>query len=221
MRHSIRASCVAITTTASVAVLSPTARADIVGVGGSVVLRDPPASILLDQWESDTEIRGWFEREVALSSNLTLGHVNPGFVNDGSQLVSGIVLSGTTVRSYMVRLDAVAQGPATLSGFVLFDTPVLGVFIGSLLGPTDSLLGRPSVVYNTNSFRGLELDASTPEPDSFEISADRFRIDFVMEVTNWTDDIRIVTAVPSPSGVALLGLGGFLFTRRRVARSED
>lgn len=190
------------------------AMADIVGVGGAVVLRDPPASILLNQWESSTEIRGWFERQVTLTSPLSLGHVNPGFVDNETQLVGGTVTSDTTVQSYMVRLDPVAQGPITLTGFVVFDTPILGVLIGSQLGPTDALLGRPGITYNANSFRGLELNG-VPGEDAFQISADRLRIDFVVNVGEWTDDIRILTAVPSPSAAAILGLGGLMAARRR------
>lgn len=200
---------------AAVACLATGAMAGIVSVGGSVVLRDPPPSILLNQWESNTEIRGWFERQVTLTAPLSLGHVNPGFVNDESQLVGGSVASGTTVQSYMVRLDPVAQGPSILTGFVIFDAPILGVLIGSQLGPTDSVLARPGITYNANSFRGMELNGADPEQDSFQISADRLRIDFTMDVNDWTDDIRIVTAIPSPSAAALLGLGGLMAARRR------
>lgn len=193
------------------AISAPQARADIVGFGGAVVLAEPPPSILLGQWESDSEIRGWFEREVVLPTDLTLGHVNPGFVNTLSQLVSGTVPAGATVRSYMLREDPVADGPILLTGYVTFNTPIHGVYIGSQLGPTDALLGRPGVAYNQNSFRGLELDATE---DSFEISADRLRIDFTMGVGDWTDDIRIVTAIPEPSALAGL-LAGVLALRRR------
>jgi MYXO-CTERM domain-containing protein len=106
-------------------------------------------------------------------------------------------------------------GPILLNGYVVFDTPILGVLIGNALGTTDALLGRPGVAYNQNSFRGLELEAATSESDSFEISADRLRIDFVMEIGDWTDDIRIVTAVPAPPVAALLALGGLARRRRR------
>ncbi|MBL8760073.1 MAG: hypothetical protein JNL50_02105 [Phycisphaerae bacterium] len=189
---SVNSSCLAVAMVVSC--MGSRALADIVEVGGAVVLRDPPASILLNQWESDGEIRGWFEREVTLSSDLTLGHVESGFVNDVSQVVNGIVEAGTKVQSYMVRMDPEGAGPALLSGTVVFDRPIIGVIIGSRLVDTDAALGRPGVAYNQNSYRGMELDSSTPEADSFEISADRMKIDFTMDVGEWTDDIRIVTA---------------------------
>lgn len=200
----------------SIGLAAASSFASIVEIGGDVVLREPPPSILLDQWESDTEIRGWFEREVVLPQDITLGHVNPGFVNDQSQLVNGIVHAGTRVRSYMVRTDPVGDGPVILSGYVIFDVPILGVYIGSQLGPTDPILGRPGVIYNGNSFRGLELDANNPEQDAFEISADRLRIDFVHQVGRWTDDIRIVTAIPGPGPICMMAIGaGFLCSRRK------
>lgn len=188
----VKSSCLAIAIVVSCA--GSKASADIIEVGGAVVLRDPPTSILLNQWESDEEIRGWFEREVTLTSDLTLGHVDRGFVNDVSQVVNGVVTAGTKVQSYMVRLDPNGAGPALLSGVVVFDKPIFGVIIGNRLIDTDAALGRPGVAYNQNSYRGMELDSSTPEADSFEISADRMAIDFTMEVGEWTDDIRIVTS---------------------------
>ncbi len=179
------------------ALSSASANADVVAIGGDVALREPPSSILLNQWESDLEIRGWFEREVVLSSGLTLGHVLPGYIDDQDDLHNGSVGAGTMVRSYMVRIDPVGVGPVIATGFVVFDTPILGVYVGSQLEPTDPILQRPGITYNANSYRGLELDGAAESEDAFEISADRSRIDFVMDVGEWTDDIRIVTSVIS------------------------
>lgn len=188
------------------------ASADIVAVGGAAVVAEPPSSIALDQWQSDTEVRGFFERQTTLSSNLTLDHVNVGFVEDLSELVSGVVPSGTTVQSYLFHADPLTTG--LLSGYVIFDTPVLGVEVQSfsLMG-TDGRLGRPGVTYGTNSSRRLEL--SSTSLDTFEISADRLRVDFTMQVDDADDEIRIVTAVPEPGALSLLAFGGMLSMRRR------
>lgn len=197
-------------------IASSVARADIVETGGDTVLAEPPPSILLDQWESD-DIRVWFERETTLAQDITLGHSGPGFINDLSQISGDTVMAGTRVRSYMIRMDPVGAGPGSRSGYVVFDAEILGVYIGNQLVTTDDILGRPGVQYNQNSFRGMELDASDDGADAFEIAADLMRIDFTMEVPDWTDDIRVITAVPAP-GTGVLMAGGLLsITRRRRA----
>jgi hypothetical protein len=190
------------------------AMADIVSVGGSAVVANPPANIQNGQWTSNTETRVWFERQTTLAADLTLSHVNTGFVTTGVPRVSGTVTAGTAVQSYMIRMDTATRNPVELSGFVIFNTPILGlIFGGNLLDTTDSILGRPGITYNTNTNRGLEFDGT---PDAFTISADRLRIDFTVWTQNGpTDDIRVVTTIPSPSAAALLGIGGLLAARRR------
>ena len=168
--------------------------AQVVQLGGDAAVSEPPASILLNEWESDDEIRVWSELSGTLSSQLNLGHVRPGLVKLQEQLVGGTVGAGTSVQSFMIRMDPVGDGPAQLSGHVVFSTRIFGVYIGSQLNPTDAALGRVGVSYNKNSYRGLELEPAATSIDQFEISADRHRIDFVMEVGEWTDDIRVVTS---------------------------
>lgn len=196
-------------------VLNSAAFAGIINAGGDTVIAEPPSNILHNQWENNSEIRAWFERETTLTQDIHLGHSQSGLVDDLSQLDGNTITSGTQIQSYMIRLDPVGQGPVTLSGYLTFDTEILGVYIGNQLVPTDSILGRPGVVYNANPFRGLELDGSLISSDTFEISQDHMRIDFVMEVGDWTDDIRVVTAVPTPGSIGILSAGLFAATRRR------
>lgn len=175
--------------------------ADIVAVGGAVVMADPPATIIhsTGAWESNAEIRAWHERSLVLPVSLTLGHVATGPLTNEANLVDGVVPVGATVSSFMVRVDPLGGGPVLLSGFVVFDTPILGVYIGSQLTPNDDLLGRPGVTYNENIYRGMELDGNGgPSLDMLEISADRLRIDFICDVGDWTDDIRIITGTSLP-----------------------
>jgi hypothetical protein len=195
------------------------AMGDIVSVGGNVVLYPSgavPANIQNGQWSSNSEVRAWFERQTVLTSNLSVNHANPGRVDDASLLVPATISAGTAVQSYMVRFDPGGNNGVTRSGFVIFNTPILGLLTdrGPLIA-TDSLLGLPSVTqYNTNNNRGME--PNTGEGEYFQISADRLRLDFSMTVTNQpTDDIRVVTAIPSPSAAALFGLGGLMAARRR------
>ena len=171
--------------------------AQVAQLGGDAVVAEPPPSILLNQWESDSEVRVWSEWSGELGAPLSLGHVRPGVVKLQEQLVGGTVGAGTEVQSFMIRLDPIGAGPVALSGHVVFSTRIFGVYIGSQLNPTDSILGRAGVSYNKNSFRGMELEPASASLDQFEISTDRHRIDFVMDVGEWTDDIRVVTAATS------------------------
>lgn len=184
--------------------VSTLAAGDITNIGGAVVLAEPPASIthMTNPWESNAEIRVWCERSFALVSSLTVGHTPSGPVVSGP-VVNGSVPAGTPIETYMVRADPVASGPIDLQGFVTFDREILGVYIGSQLTPLDGALGRPGISYNQNNFRGLELDGpGGPSNDSFEISMDRFRLDFRLHVGDWTDDIRVVVRGSTPIAVA-------------------
>jgi hypothetical protein len=193
-----QAACSFVLSFAALSARTPLASADIVETGGAAVIAEPPADIRLGRWQSNTEIRVWFERERFLVEDQTLNHVNTGLVTSGVPRVSGILSAGTPVQSYMIRLETVTNNPVELSGYVVFDSPILGVIIGKpLLDSSDPVLSRPGVTYNTNDNRGLEFNGT---PDAFTISADRLRVDFTL----WTqlgpsDDIRVVTEFECPA----------------------
>lgn len=169
--------------------LASRAPAGIIGVGGSATVSVPPADIRLDLWESGTETRVWGEQTLVLTAALSLDAINTGLVSLPEHAVPGVVPSGTAVASYMLRADPIGNTDTSLSGFVLFDSPILGVLINRpTLRDSDALLGLPGVTYNGNTDRGLELN--NPTQDFFTISADRMRIDFSYFVGVWTDDIR-------------------------------
>ncbi|MBC7772135.1 MAG: hypothetical protein H7210_06555, partial [Pyrinomonadaceae bacterium] len=139
-----------------------------------------------------------------------LNHINPGLVNSSELLVPGTLAAGTGVQSYMIRFDPGSNNGITRAGWVIFDAPILGVMMGrGRLNETDNVLGRPDVTYNMNNNRGMEPN----EQEHFEISADRLRVDFTMNVTNFpTDDIRVVTMIPVCAGD---------FNRDGLANSAD
>lgn len=197
------------------ALLASQASADIIEVGGAAVLAEPPSNIALNQWESDTEIRGFFERQTVLLLDLALDHVNTGLVDHESLLVPGIVSAGTVVQSYLFHADSVDNFDALLSGYVAFDAPILGVLIHTAsMNGTDDILGRPGVTYGNSSGRRLELPPGSL--DTFEISGDRTRLDLTLKFGLAYDEIRIVTAaVPEPGSLALLSLMGLTGLRRR------
>lgn len=211
-----RAASALLTVSSVLLAFTASVRADIIGTGGSAVIAVPPADIGIDLWESNTETRAWFERSLTLSVPLTLDAVNTGLISNIGDPLPGQVGVGTTIASYMLRADPISH--VSLTGYLQFDQPILGVlFLRSSLNASDSLLGLPGVLYNQNPQRGVDLSDPT-DPDSFTISSDRMRIDFAFGVGGWTDDIRIVTAVPAPgSALPLVALAGFARrSRRRV-----
>jgi len=165
-------------------------------------------------WESNTEARLWAERSIVLTNALHLDAVNTGTIATEGDAIPGQVLAGTAVTSYMLRVDSVGSTDAIYTGYVEFDQPILGVLIfRSTLNGSDDLLGLAGVTYNTNAQRGVDFPPQVADP--FTLSADRRRIDFSFSIGNWTDDIRIVTAVPAPgSAVLALLLGGVGMSRR-------
>lgn len=190
------------------------AQAGIVATGGSAVVAVPPADIRLDRWESETETRAWAEQSVTLLAPLDLDHVEIGLVNETGELVPGQAIIGTAIGSYMLRCDPIGGRLTTYAGFITFDEPILGLqIVRELLNDSDTLLGLPGIQYNKNEARGLEFGAESE--DQFVISPDRLRLDFIYETSTWTDDIRIVTAVPTPATGLVMAFAATTLTRRR------
>lgn len=186
--------------------------AGIVEVGGAAVIAEPLPDIRLDRWESDTEVRVWAERSVVLGSPLAVDAVNTGTVFPGG--VAGNI-AAQAVESYMVRSDPIGEHDVIYSGFVVFDQPILGViFLEGRLNDTNALLGRPGITYNANTNRGFEGE------DTLQISDDRLRVDFDYFTGAYTDDVRIITAVPEPAALSLLVLGSAALLRRPHRTSE-
>jgi hypothetical protein len=189
----------------------PVASASIIEVGGSAVIATPPADIRLDLWEHATETRVWTERTVTLGADLDLNAINSGTLQNAADAVPGIAAAGMTVSSYMIRADPIASAQSAFQGFVVFDEPIVGIiYLRTFLISSDDVVGVTGTVYNSNSQRGIEF-----ADDLLTVSSDRRRIDFQFATGGWTDDIRIVTAIPAPGAAAVLTLGAVGAMRRR------
>jgi PEP-CTERM motif len=146
-------------------------------------------------------------------------------LGSGIKTTSGSTLAaGTLVNSYLINFQPSAISGRIATGSVTFTEQILAVVYsnGGLFGGsanrgftnTSYLQGTPSYTY------GQVFGLETILADSFMENGNT--INFTMVATSLTgsDNLRVITAVPTPSSIALLGLGAFgLVAARRKAIS--
>ncbi len=183
----------------------------IIGVGGAAVQIAPPASVNLDALESNTSAFVFPERQgVVLPAPLAVDITAVGLVSSAGDLTPGSIPAGARVSSYLIHSDPVASGTALYEGFVEFDETIIGLIVlRSTLGTSDPI-GSPLTIYADYAARGLELGN-----DQVRLVIGRTRVDFRFNTSGATDDIRVITLVPTPASAALLGLSGLIAVRRR------
>lgn len=168
------------------------AQAAIVSTTGAVTEIAAPASIRQGAMESDTAI--WAFNET-IAEGLASHYLN--FDKVG---VSGAFMSA--------------------SGTITFDTPIVAVlWHPDDLAATDGLFGAPGTKYmGAKKDRGAELDGQYfALADVLEV-IDDFTLSLDLH-TNFVDQIRVLTAIPLPPAVWLLGsaIMGLVAIGRRKA----
>ncbi|MFP4144240.1 MAG: PEP-CTERM sorting domain-containing protein [Phycisphaeraceae bacterium] len=215
--------------TLAVAVAGQVASASIVGSGGAV----SPVALTEGALESDTEIRAITE-----SINTTLDGRLPLDImaQEDNEIIdswdkqlqnAGGIPGGMAVNSYLLHFDptlspedydeelaeenGVIYDPA---GSITFNQDIIGLIVNDdLLDGTDDDFGLDNMTYPTGmAGRGLELDAGDRV-----LIGDDLRTLYVELVSGGMDidQVRVITAVPEPASLALLGLGGSLMLLRR------
>ncbi len=193
--------------------------AAIVAVGGDAQLISAPVDARLNALTSNDYVRVWNEKQAfTLATNLRVDAVSPGTYNGAGDLGVFNIAGGTTVNSHYIHFDSPGSTRANAEGFVTFDAVILGVIcVGDANSTAKTLdnsdfLGAPTLYSNNVNNRGLELSANG---DNFTISNDGLSIRFNFAISSPGDYMRVITAVPTPGSLAILGLASLGTSRRR------
>ncbi len=198
-------------------VFAGTASADIINVTGAFVEISPPPSVLMGDLESSTEIFAFREMLGLEVESIEVDITLAGFYDELDDLTPGVIFPETPVDIFFVHADPVgAEDFVQYVGTITFDQDILGVIVlTSNLDATDDGLGHPGTQYPTGLIRGRGMDFAGANFDFITLSEDRRTITIDWRARHSVDQIRIITAVPAPGGLALLAGAGLVGIRRR------
>jgi hypothetical protein len=194
---------------------------------GAVVPTPAPPSLLRNAFESDTAIALIEERtNFSLPSAVSLDvDGTPGLYDNFTDLTGGELSVGERVDIHILHFDPVGipRTPVRAAGSVTFARPIIGLALLRATLDASDVYGAPGTIYPTlalSSFREFELGGGgTGVSDTAEISLDRLTLSLNWGGTEFFDQLRVFTAVPEPSSLAILcslALGGALHGARRA-----
>jgi hypothetical protein len=196
------------------------ASAGIIHTTGQVdLLSSPPASVKAGKLQSNTDAFAFTEQTgLTLKTAVNVDITSPGTYKSVASLTPGTIAAGTPVESYFLHSDP-PNNNSMYDGSVTFSTPILGLIVlSATLSSSDAQLGATGTAYPSNDTgRGLEL---TNGQDFVTLSSDRETLTFHFFTHDNVDQVRILTAVPEPSSIALAGCGLILLAVARVARAR-
>ncbi|MDX2118419.1 MAG: PEP-CTERM sorting domain-containing protein [Planctomycetota bacterium] len=201
--------------------LATTAHAGIVGVSGSVQKINAPSTVNALPPAPSTNAtaiaRVWEERQdFRLGGALRVDALAPGIYDHSKSLGVWSIDRFETVSSYLIHLGGNTAG--VVSGSVTFSGDIVGIVcVGDAPGSGSSLDASDFLSIATTypdglATRGVELSTTG---DRFSISANKHTLNFWLDSSDGSDSIRVITMVPAPGSLALLGLVGMTTSRRR------
>ena len=202
----------------------------IVGTTGAITVIEPPPSVAKNDLQSDLYVVAFYEVQMkTLARSLDVDIVNSGTYSETSSpgLSPGTVSAGTTINSYYLSADSLSGGgglSAIFDGTITFSDQILGVdVLSETLDAGIDRLGADNVLYPyTRANSGLEITPSAGGSglDTITLTPDRHTIVIHFLGATNTDQVRIITAVPEPTSIALLGVGAavLISCRRRFRR---
>lgn len=187
--------------------LAGTAHAGITGVGGQTTwVTSPSGSATLGNMQGFNAF-AWDEKQnVALA--LAVDQTNNG---PDSGAIPG-TLSGT-YDSHFIHWEPL-PGAIGASGSVTYNNPIVGVIFTALnLDNSDAPAGHVNVTYPTSyPFRGI---GGTP-PSTINVAGNTLFFNFQSFAPSvQVVQVRVLTRVPAPGALSLIGLSGLIATRRR------
>lgn len=194
--------------TASIVLLaaaSSVAMGGIVSIEGGFVKTTPDANDPLMNHGSADYVQGFAEL-----ANITLTEDIAVQLGDGSM---GSLEAGTVVNSHMVYFDPEGDDLVTISDIdIEFDGEILGLIVNDeVMVATHDLLGLEELNY----YYGTDMNyGPNGAPDIELFSGSTLNVSLRASAGDY---FRVLTSsnVPSPSALAMLGLGGLVAGRRR------
>jgi len=201
------------TRTALVVLLATTAAASaaITGTGGACTQIGAPASALPGALIGPPAY-AWNEQLNVNTASTAVNIAANGFFSGGPFST----FAGGLFDSHMIHFDA-SSGVAMVSGSVTFNSNIIAVIYDeALLSASDATFGAGGTTYFNNPNRSYS--ANTMSPGTWlNIVGNTISFDlWAMQPGNYIAEVRVLThAVPTPSSLALMGLGGLAVARRR------
>ncbi len=161
---------------------------------------DVPPSLDVGVLKSDDRAFLFHERDnMKLNGSIPVDITRPGRYYGNQGMPGGSIPGGTHVSSWMLHWDSTTNANTLLDVTVSFSGEVLGIVCKTkTLKKTDPVLGY-NIPYPKGNPRGYEN-----RQDVLTLSPDRKRIEFNLQTTNYTEQIRIITA---PGGAAYSSYG--------------
>ena len=191
--------------------------ASIVSWDGSIEKTSEPNDLSLGAYESSEYIRVFDEKQnyvLEEDLNVDLFVTTGGTFDSQGDLTSGTIPAGTHINSHLVHFDPIGSNTVILEGSITFDQRIIGVILTLNSLQNSDFLGFANT-FDDGSLRGLEWGY-----DWFGISDDLKTLSMHLHTNVQLDNIRILTEVPIPSTLLLLGSGlfGLIGMRRRFKK---